>query len=275
MRQDKEIAACFQRYLKNSEIKAGNPSGHNWRGFPVINLTLTIGFRGMEQFTLGMKQLETASDPDTCVIWLHGLGAGADDFIPAVPYLNLPEDSRIRFLFPQAPDRPVTINGGWEMPAWYDILRMLPEREIVAEHLQEAAAGLHRLSLAQIEAGIPADRIFWIGFSQGGAVVLEAALNGGRYASNGQTVKPAAVLALSTYQALPVETPHPQLNNVEFWHGHGSQDDVVPFAMGKRAFEATEALAGRSQWHPYPMAHEVCVSELDAIGSFIQLKCGA
>ncbi len=225
----------------------------------------------MMTFTRGMKQIETSPQPDTCVIWLHGLGAGADDFIPAVPYLKLPESAKVRFLFPQAPNRPVTINGGWEMPAWYDILKMLPEREIVPEHLKEAARGLHDLTQQQIADGIPAERIFWIGFSQGGAVVLEASLNGARYAGEkGEVIKPAATLALSTYQALPVEEVHPQLNEMIFWHGHGSQDDVVPFAMGRKAATLTEELAGESQWHPYPMAHEVCVAELEAIGTFIQ-----
>ncbi len=227
----------------------------------------------MMTFTQGMKKIETSPQPDTCVIWLHGLGAGADDFIPAVPYLKLPETAKVRFLFPQAPDRPVTINGGWEMPAWYDILKMLPEREIVPEHLQDAARGLHELTQQQIADGIPAERIFWIGFSQGGAVVLEAAVNGGRYSdANGAVIKPAAVLALSTYLAQPVEHPHPQLKELSFWHGHGSQDDVVPFAMGRKAATLTEEQAGESQWHPYPMAHEVCVAELEAIGNYLQLR---
>jgi len=130
---------------------------------------------------------------------------------------------------------------------------------------------LHELTQQQIADGIPAERIFWIGFSQGGAVVLEASLNGGRYTDkSGKAIKPAAILALSTYQALPVEDAHPQLNEMVFWHGHGSQDDVVPFAMGRKAVVLTEELAASAQWHPYPMAHEVCVAELEAIGTFLQ-----
>lgn len=226
-------------------------------------------------FSMAMKQVDTSPEPDICVIWLHGLGAGADDFIPAVPYLKLPESAKVRFLFPQAPSRPVTINGGWEMPAWYDILKMLPEREIVPEHLQEAARGVHELTRQQMDAGIAAERIFWIGFSQGGAVVLEAALNGGRYANpEGQVVTPGAVLALSTYLALPLTEAHPRLGDLVFWHGHGSQDDVVPFAMGRKAAALTEEVAGASQWQPYPMTHEVCVAELEAIGTFIQHRLG-
>ncbi|WP_417597718.1 alpha/beta hydrolase [Oceanospirillum sp.] len=229
----------------------------------------------MTLFTQGMKQVETSAEPDACVIWLHGLGAGADDFIPAVPYLKLPDSLGVRFLFPQAPDRPVSINGGWEMPAWYDILKMLPEREIDPAHLQEAALGLHELTRQQVDAGIAENRIFWIGFSQGGAVVLEAALNGGRYMTADHSVsQPAAIFALSTYQAQPVEQPHPKLGEMIFWHGHGSQDDVVPFSMGKKAAELTEQKAADSQWQPYPMAHEVCVAELEAIGHFIQHRLG-
>lgn len=229
--------------------------------------------QALERFCTGMRQLDAPGKAKACVIWLHGLGAGADDFIPAVPYLKLAEDNGVRFLFPQAPDRAVTINGGWQMPAWYDITKMLPEREIVPQHLHEAARGLHLLTQQQIATGIPAENIIWIGFSQGGAVVLEAALNGGRYSESDQSVvQPGAVMALSTYQALPVEHPHPMLNRIAFWHGHGSQDDVVPFAMGKKAAAQTAELAGSSQWQAYPMAHEVCVAELEAMGQFIATK---
>lgn len=229
----------------------------------------------MQDFSVGLKQRDTAPDPDICIIWLHGLGAGADDFVPAVPYLKLPAALKVRFLFPQAPNRPVTINGGWEMPAWYDITKMLPAREIVSEHLHEAAQGLHQLTQAQIEAGIPAERIFWVGFSQGGAVVLEAALNGTRYRIDGApAIRPAGVLALSTYQALAIDAPHPQLAELNFWHAHGSEDDVVPFAMGKKAAQVTQDQAGTSHWQTYPMAHEVCVAQLEKMGEYLQQQLG-
>lgn len=226
----------------------------------------------MTDFTLGMKQIETAADPDICVIWLHGLGAGADDFVPAVPYLKLPEDLRVRFLFPQAPERPVTVNAGIAMPAWYDIVKMLPAREIVPEHLHEAAAGLYALTRKQIAAGIPAERIFWAGFSQGGAVVLEAALNAGRYLEADESLLPAGVMALSTYQALPVDAPHPQADALHFWHAHGTYDDVVPFDMGRKAADDTALRGAETHWHTYPMAHEVCIAELEALGGFIQQR---
>lgn len=216
----------------------------------------------MEQ---GLLVAGDTENPKACVIWLHGLGASADDFVPAVPYLKLSENAGVKFLFPQAPVRPVTINGGWEMPAWYDILRMLPEREIVAAHLQEAAQALHRLSRQQVEAGIPAGQIYWAGFSQGGAVVLEAALNSARYQD---AVLPNTVFALSTYQALPIDQAT-DLTQVNFWHAHGSHDDVVPFAMGKKAFETTKSISQESHWQPYPMSHEVCVAQLEAMGQYL------
>lgn len=226
----------------------------------------------MEQ---GLKVAGEIEHPKACVIWLHGLGATADDFIPAVPYLKLPETAGIKFLFPQAPVRPVTINSGWEMPAWYDILRMLPEREIVPEHLQQAAQALHDLTRQQTEAGIPADKIFWAGFSQGGAVVLEAALNSGRYQL---AVLPNTVFALSTYQALPIEegagAKSADLSAINFWHAHGSHDDVVPFTMGKKAFETTARISKESLWQPYPMSHEVCVAQLEAMGQYLSQKLG-
>ncbi|OPX54714.1 hypothetical protein BTE48_13040 [Oceanospirillum multiglobuliferum] len=205
-----------------------------------------------------------SSKPDACIIWLHGLGAGADDFIPAVPYLRLAETLNIKFLFPQAPTIPVTINGGWEMPAWYDILKMLPEREIVPAHLQYSAQELHRLTHEQITLGIPADKIIWIGFSQGGAVVLEAALNSQRYSN---CSLPSAVMALSTYQALPSDAVNKL--SVDFWHGHGLYDDVVPFAMGKKAYEKSADQGRKSTWNSYPMGHEVCVKQLEEMGGYI------
>lgn len=212
-----------------------------------------------------LKSLTTGSgQPDACIIWLHGLGAGADDFIPAVPYLKLPEQLNIKFLFPQAPTIPVTINSGWEMPAWYDILKMLPEREIVPEHLQQSARALHELTAEQIALGIPADRIIWIGFSQGGAVVLEASLNAKGY--NTQNL-PNAVMALSTYQALP-SNPADECTT-HFWHAHGTQDDVVPFDMGKKAYEQSLQQGTDSAWHRYPMGHEVCLAQLVEMGKYI------
>lgn len=210
----------------------------------------------------GTKLAGEQVDPKACVIWLHGLGATADDFIPAVPYLNLPDALKVKFVFPQAPVRPVTINSGWEMPAWYDILEMLPERKIVGHHLEEAAQQLHELTREQIQSGIPAERIFWAGFSQGGAVVLEAALNAHKYQ---HPVLPDTVFALSTYQALSVEKED-DLTGVVFWHAHGSHDDVVPFDMGRKAFEHTTKVSQKSEWHPYPMSHEVCLEQLDAMG---------
>jgi len=213
----------------------------------------------------GLKVAGELVSPEVCVIWLHGLGATADDFVPAVPYLNIPADLKVKFLFPQAPVRPVTINAGWEIPAWYDILEMLPERKIVQEHLEEAAHNLHHLTREQIESGIPLSRIFWAGFSQGGAVVLEAALNKAKYSNS---VLPDTVFALSTYQALPVEQSS-DLSGLNFWHAHGSHDDVVPFSMGKRAFESTEAISRESQWQAWPMSHEVCLAQLEAMGRYI------
>ncbi|MBB1486286.1 alpha/beta hydrolase [Oceanospirillum sediminis] len=219
----------------------------------------------------GLKSAGELVSPEACVIWLHGLGATADDFVPAVPYLNIPADLKVKFLFPQAPVRPVTINAGWEMPAWYDILEMLPERKIVQEHLEGAARDLHRLTQEQIASGIPACRIFWAGFSQGGAVVLEAAVNKAKYPDS---VLPDTIFALSTYQALPVERSS-DLSGLNFWHAHGSYDDVVPFGMGKKAFESTEAISGESQWHVWPMSHEVCLAELEAMGRYMTDRIGS
>jgi len=210
------------------------------------------------------------SEPDgpvrASVIWLHGMGADGGDFVPVVPYLELPADAGVRFVFPDAPVRPVTVNGGMRMPAWYDILEMSIERKIDNAALDVSAQQIGDLIEREIAAGVPSERIFVFGFSQGGAVAYHTAL---RYSK-----KMGGVAALSTYLAT-ADRMAAEVNaanaNLPILICHGTEDDVVPLEAGLRAREALNTLGFEPQWHDYAMAHEVCVPELRQIGAWLTL----
>lgn len=200
------------------------------------------------------------------VFWLHGLGADGHDFVPAVPYLGLPEDHGVRFVFPTAEAIPVTINGGMVMPAWYDILHM----DLGAKDRNDAA-GLLR-SVGQVRAlvereisqGVPADRIVLAGFSQGGAVAIELALT---YAE-----PLAALVALSTYVVDPdrIAANRSEANRaLRILQCHGTYDPMVPLASGERARDILVGLGHTVDWHTYPIQHEVSAPELERIGTFL------
>ncbi|GGO86854.1 phospholipase/carboxylesterase [Marinobacterium nitratireducens] len=213
---------------------------------------------------LELQTLEPADDACASVIWLHGLGADGSDFVPAVPLLELPGSLPVRFLFPNAPVRPVTVNGGWPMPAWYDILEMNIERRIDEASLDESAQQIGALIEQELERGIPAERIFLFGFSQGGAVAYHTAL---RYPS-----ALGGVVALSTYLASAARMPqelHPSNAGLPMLVCHGSADDVVPITLGRRAIAELQRLGLAPQWQEYPIAHEVCVPELNQVGRWL------
>jgi len=200
---------------------------------------------------------ETAAGPAYSVIWLHGLGADGHDFAPIVPELVSPQWPALRFVFPHAPVRPVTVNGGMPMRAWYDIYAF----DLVA---RQDEAGM-RASIAQVEAliareqerGVPSERILLAGFSQGGAIALAAGL---RHAQ-----KLAGVIALSTYLplagSLAAERSAANAAVPIFW-GHGTLDPVVVLQRGLDSRTALEALGYHVAWHTYPMPHAVCPEEI-------------
>lgn len=210
--------------------------------------------------------VDTAADFDSVVIWMHGLGAGGSDFPPAIPYLSLPESLKVRFMFPNAPVRPVTINGGFEMRSWYDILSMeAGGREINAQQLQQSVAQVQRLIDEYIEQGIAAQRIFLVGFSQGGAVAYEAGLTypqalGGIVAMSTYLPRSLDEVAPVAPTALPILTLH------------GEYDDVVSIAMGEAAKQQLDTHGYAPQWHVYPMAHEVSLASLETLGQWLQLQ---
>ncbi len=200
---------------------------------------------------------------DSCVIWLHGLGADRYDFMPVAEIL---QQSLLttRFVLPQAPTRAVTINGGYAMPSWYDIKAMSPARSISEEELEESADMVIGLIEAQRQSGIDANRIFLAGFSQGGAVVFHTAYLKWQGPLGG-------VIALSTYaptfsDTLPLSASQQRIPALCL---HGQQDDVVQNAMGRTAYERLKAAGVSVTWQEYPMGHEVLPEEIHDIGTWL------
>ncbi|HZM33575.1 MAG TPA: alpha/beta fold hydrolase [Burkholderiales bacterium] len=196
---------------------------------------------------------------DATIIWLHGLGADHSDFEPIVPELDLPPS--VRFIFPDAPVRPVTINGGMRMRAWYDILQLGPgpEDEAGVRESQKIVEGL----IAQ--AGVPPERIVLAGFSQGGAIVLHTAL---RYR------KPlAGVVALSTYvplQATVEKEVSEENGNLPIFMAHGRLDDIIPLPRAAASRDLLTRMGYRVQWREYAMPHSVCIEEIGHISAFLK-----
>lgn len=212
--------------------------------------------------------IEPAAPATRSVIWLHGLGADCYDFVPVVEALQLPADHAIRFIFPQAPTRPVTINGGFPMPCWYDILGMSPARAINQSHLDEAVALVRQLIDEQCAQGIALENIILAGFSQGGAVVLCTAVS--------SELPLGGVMALSTYGPgldLLLEQ-HPARQPLELFCAHGRFDDVLPLAMGREAHDLMQAAGHHTRWYEYPMAHEVCMDEIADIRRWLAERFG-
>ena len=217
---------------------------------------------------------ETGPDPRWSIVWLHGLGADGHDFAPIVPELVKRDWPAIRFVFPHAPVRPVTINNGMPMRAWYDI-RDLGFGGTVGDRAD--AAGVEA-SVAQVEAllaregerGIPPSRVILAGFSQGGAIALSTALL--------RSEPLAGIVALSTYLPLG-ERSFEAMTDVAarqpVFMAHGSADPVVPFAGGQRSAELLRAHGFAVDWHAYPMAHQVCAQEIGDLGDWLGARFAA
>ncbi|MCZ6727986.1 MAG: alpha/beta hydrolase-fold protein [Acidobacteria bacterium] len=198
------------------------------------------------------------------VIWLHGLGADGHDFAPIVPQLGLGDDHPVRFIFPHAPSIPVTLNGGFVMPAWYDIKSLEVQGQDEAG-IRVSDAEVQRFIAREVERGIATERIVVAGFSQGGAIALFTGL---RYPE-----RLAGIMALSAYLVAP-EALEAELSaanrQVPIFQAHGSLDPMVPHDKGL----ATRRWLTERGWdveaHDYPMAHEVCLEEIEAIGLWLR-----
>ncbi|TMH50648.1 MAG: alpha/beta hydrolase [Betaproteobacteria bacterium] len=207
-------------------------------------------------------EIETGKNPTASVIWLHGLGADGNDFAPIVPELRLPK-AAIRFVFPHAPVRPVTINGGMRMRAWYDITdganRREDERGVRASQvLIEALIGREK------ERGTKAGRLVLAGFSQGGAIALHTGLR--------HPERIAGIMALSTY--VPVEEKlsaeaSTANRDVPIFMGHGSDDPIIPLVRAEQSRNLLKSLGYPAEWHKYAMPHSVCPEELADIGTWL------
>lgn len=211
--------------------------------------------------------LEPAVTADAAVIWLHGLGADGHDFVPIVPELGLPADHRVRFVFPHAPVRPVTINNGMAMRAWYDIPSLTRLDRQDGAGIRASEAIVHGFIRRELDAGIAARRIVIAGFSQGGAIALQTAL---RYPQ-----RLAGLLPLSTYLPLAdtlASEASAANRDLPILMCHGDFDPVLPRQLGENSCEILRELGYTVDWRHYPMQHAVCEDEIADIGAWLRQR---
>ena len=213
----------------------------------------------------------TGAKPAFSVIWLHGLGADGHDFAPIVPELVRKDWPALRFVFPHAPVMPITINNGYAMRAWYDIVSLdFSQPREDAAGVRRAISEVDALVARERDRGVPANRVFLAGFSQGGAVTLVAGL---------RRAQPfAGLIALSTYLPLAAETAAeatPAGLATPLFMAHGTQDPVVPFAAGQRSAETLKGLGVDVALRRYPMPHSVCAEEIRDLGEWMSGRFAA
>lgn len=222
----------------------------------------------MNTLLLSAIEIETSTPATASVIWLHGLGADGNDFAGIVPQLRLPADAAIRFIFPHAPVRPVTINGGMEMRAWYDIIGIGPEFQQDEVGIRKSQQQVVDLIENEQQRGIAPERVVLAGFSQGGAIALIAGLQ--------YSKKLAGIMGLSTY--LPLASDFQNERNIEthmvnqstsIFMAHGNSDPVVPFSYGKDSYEVLLQMGCPASWNQYPMQHAVCADEIQDIRQWL------
>ena len=209
--------------------------------------------------------LEPEHTATSTVIWLHGLGADGYDFYGIVPQLKLPESSSIRFVFPHAPIRPVTLNQGLKMRAWYDVVEIKKDSLEDEVGIRDSAQIVNTLILEEEQRGIPSSNVVLAGFSQGGVIALQTGL---RYP------KPlGGILALSTYLPLAHRLPeelNPINQRIPIFFAHGISDDVIPIAWARNGRQTLNQHQYEVEWHEYPMKHSVCHEEIQDISAYLQ-----
>ena len=214
----------------------------------------------LESITLNPPSPATA-----CVIWMHGLGADGNDFVPMVPELDLPRDHSVRFVFPNAPTMPVTINGGYVMRAWYDITSAEIDKRADEAGVRKSQLAIGELIADQSAQGIASERIVLAGFSQGGVIALQTGL---RYPE-----KLGGIMALSTYlacaESLGLEASSGN-RQIPILMVHGATDPVIPIALAKRSKARLETHGYKINWHEYGMPHSVCAEEVVDIAAFLK-----
>lgn len=217
------------------------------------------------QTTLNYVEINPPKKEIATIIWLHGLGADGNDFVPIVPELNLPDDFPIRFIFPHAPMRSVTINNGHVMRAWFDISNLTNKPKIDHQGILESVQQVEDLILQEEKRGITSDKIILAGFSQGATIALTTGLCskkpiGGILALSGFLPEPEKVLAIA-----------PAINySIPIFIAHGTEDTVLPSFLGEQTYTILQKNKYLVSWHPYPMAHTVCREELGDIATWLQ-----
>lgn len=209
--------------------------------------------------------LESGKHPQHSIIWLHGLGADGEDFVPIADELDLPV--AVRYIFPHAPKRPVTINGGFVMRAWYDIADPAIDAQQDAAGIRSSQAAVEALIAQEVARGIKPGKIFLAGFSQGGAIALHTALR--------QSTALGGVLALSTYLPLADSVTSEAVASTKttpIFMAHGRSDTVVPLALGVASRDRLQGLGYVLEWHEYPMQHSVCEQEIRDIRTWLTLQ---
>jgi phospholipase/carboxylesterase len=213
-------------------------------------------------------EIETGKNPTAAVIWMHGLGADGNDFVPVVNELELNGAPATRFVFPHAPKRAVTINNGFVMRAWYDITAGDLEgnsRRADTTGVRESQESINALIEREVKRGIAAGKVVLAGFSQGGAIALQTGL---RYPK-----KLAGIMALSTYLPLADSLPQEaaEANKAApIFMAHGVYDPVVPLLMGAGSQTILAGLGYQVEWKQYPMQHSVCAEEIQDIGAWLR-----
>lgn len=224
----------------------------------------------MTQKLLDCIEITTAEQCEYTVIWLHGLGASGHDFEPIVPELQLLQRPGIRFLFPHAPVRPITINGGAAMRGWYDITSLdFGSREQDIKGIQESAEQVTALIEHEIRKGVAASNIILAGFSQGGAIALYTGLTG-EHTLGG-------ILALSTYlpiQELTLAALNQGLSSTPIFMAHGLQDDVIQIQHAEQSRQVLEQQQLALEWHAYSMPHSVSAEEVNDISNWLKRQFG-
>jgi phospholipase/carboxylesterase len=220
----------------------------------------------MSEPLLPAVEIDPDGPPSASVIWLHGLGADGHDFEPIVPALRLPKEARVRFVFPHAPMRPVTINGGYVMRAWYDIktLDLDLDRMVEEDDLETSRRQLEAWIRNERTAGVPSERIFVAGFSQGGAIAL--------YGGLPFEERLGGIVALSCYHPLPhlIEARRaPASGAVPIFMAHGTYDPIVPLSLAESTVETLRKAGYAPEWRTYPLPHSVSPDEISDIGRFL------
>jgi len=220
--------------------------------------------------TLDALELETRPDPQWSVIWLHGLGADGHDFAPIVPELVRPHWPALRFVFPHAPVRAITINNGVRMRGWYDIASFDFANRADRAGVLESVAQVEALIAREQTRGIPPERILLAGFSQGGAITLAAGLR--------RQVPLAGLIGLSTYLPDAAHAADHLVAGAQrqpLFMAHGQGDPVIPIVHAQQSAQALQALGFDIEWHAYPMAHQVCAEEIDALAAWLDRRFSA